>query len=612
MRRVQQVIEDGALWAVRSTRNLIVSSVIILTVFLLGVSLQTLVPGWIADASKTSTRQAIADITQEAIAARDRLYAERTWYVQSYTAGLEDKLVSVQTELNAAQTIITTATGSPEEVLIQIQGAATHLDAARQHVADVTTTLNDNAKLREEVRTQLTTLQTHLNGVREKSNTALNRFNAESPAYISTYTNPLNQSILGHTATLENANQHYLQAEALMPPDTTVDHIGDPNAARALLNQATTLAGEAQTGLDGDLTTLDTYLNKVRQADAALEAAERDVPNAQRHVQGIRDSRGFWLRASDPYLTEAATALQAARTASQTIVEGMIDRIAVFDQATRASAQSAEAIKSADGEVRDADETIRLLKEIDGRVSTATGRLNEANGARSVLSTYHAGDTWSDVDRLGESANLIAGVGAQKESALRYLDLSVQQFAAAVQDMRNAHDNVSTAERFANELIDRKNALEGYRSQWPGAEQNAANEIENNRANVNAYGSDDQSAVNDFNAAVNALNNARANASTGHYQTAVSQATSAQQAAAGTGDRAYSAYQARKRREEEARRQAEERARQAEAERQRQSQSGSSGGYSGGGGYSSGGDGYHSGGGSDGYHSGGGSDGFIP
>lgn len=577
------------------------------------------VPNLVLSSYKSTTEESLQQVEVLIQQAEDRI-PEQNWFAEDFSITSNGR--SYQSDLAEARQVLERSRstfqeagrGWPASRVRLYQQARVEVEEARAFVAVTITLFDHNVALREQVTQDLQGENYTLEMTFARQVTAQQRFDSEAHEWLTTYMRPLENNLGDADGKLSTAQNHLNTADGNMPDWSDLSHRGNPLAAQEQIERAKVLIGEIITlqqqvtaGLDYQIEARDTAPSMANQAESAITAAHRRLSeiDAQYHW-GFNGA----LADASNFVALAESSLQEARSFLSAVVpvENKVDWPSAYEAGKRALSQAQQSVASANTQVSAYIETNNLLSRYSSVHSTAVSDIRTAEGAWSTIERYHHSSTWNGKqDNIAEAWRLV-GL-AETAYAKTSLSLSNQEFLTAQTQMGNSISNLQTASNLSDQVVSLKNALEGYRSSWPGKQDRAESEINSNRARINSYGSYSSSAKSDFNRAVSLLSDAESAASQHKYQRAGQLADEAYDSASGTGARAERAYDdemdRQRRAAEAAQRAAEEAARRAA---ESSSSSSSSGGccssINDGGGFNSGGSssggGFNDGGGYDG------------
>jgi hypothetical protein len=537
-----EIVRQGFGWSQSSRRNLSISVAVCVLLVCLGGYLAFILPGQVVAKSLDVAEAEVVSAQNLLNTARNRFNAESTWYKKD--AGYVDSLPQLLSQ--AASAMSSDANDGAADLLAiakkkvdpdkakklakQAQDRANEVSGFARQVLETLNAIHEERRL---ARVNLGTIQGDFATTQSNLGAVQVRFDNVSGHQLSKYVDPVTEELAQAQTALTQTVAHIQAASGLLPHDDDTSQVGDPSMAQAELDQAKVQIDKINTKVQSVTASLDYWKEAESKAGETKDRAGTDVSAAWNRIDAKRVARGYTLElalseASRLY-KEAKIQYEAAITTLTTHIEGdKIDYPLAYEQALASIDLSAQCITEVNEQVRAHDSALTKLAQFNPTLNSVEGYLATARDAHSVLVLHHKASVWAaESDNVTTAETNITSALASKAEAERRLGSTVQDYPDAETKAQEALNLLSSAQVNANALISKKNELERYRSDWPGAESSAVSTISTAAGKVRGHERFSSRSVMALSDAESSLFSARSYVSSKDWQAAVDAAKKA-------------------------------------------------------------------------------------
>ena len=528
--------------------------------FYLGLDMVFFMPGRQKVAALVKTQAALESAKDLIASAEGRLKREGGWYKvgAGYIDGLSvqnRKAVTTLFDPDGVDDLLLKAkAASPRAALRLLKDANVKIEEAERLGQATLKTLDKNAAFRAKVRADFAVTLENVVYFSKSVATSRSRFDEEKNLYLSRYTDEL-AKILSEVEPWAPKTQAEVSRMSLaMPADADTSGKGDPTIVAQESDHVRVVMAAVADRLAFVHKRLD-YLDEAQQqAEATYKRSQTEHLQALAEISTVKARTKYFLKEAFATLQVAEEARDEAKAALLTRVEGpLVDMPAAYEAAKDSVSRSHRAKAEAVSEVQRAQKAKDMIALAWRKLNAGPEYLRVTQIADSTLRRHHNHVSWKDVSGYeSQVAKQVALARQAVTAAEQHVDLSVQDFRQGLLLADSAVVAVDAAASLSQALVAKSAQLEKARADFASALQRGTNEVSAQAGNINSYGEYDSSAKSAYDRAHGLLSDAQRAAADKRYDAAVSFAQQAESSARGSGQRAYDAYVAHKRRVEAA------------------------------------------------------------
>lgn len=531
-------------WATKSLRNLGITITVILAILAFGVFVINL-PSISARGAIESAKIELTNSKPLAQKAHSDLSDQLESFAASYTSGLPEAIKSADAKIAEAEVLVSKAEkeGSANKKIEDANRALAQLGEAKKLLVAAQQRLDDNTQLLVAVLGEVKAAQGALSAGQKAFSDQQVLFDQHKSEYLSRYSTKIVKDLDDGSTKLGICLTHLNNAVRL----TTGGNV-DPLKARTQVNEAKIAMDRAVTLVNQVTSDLQVQETAKHQAAGSVEQAKTQIQYVVDAIGQVKTNRGYRedkaLRSAVALYARAKSVYAQSELALRTVVEaGKVDLVEAYLKAKESLDLSGQVVSEVNRQIGFEDGAKAAIFQLSNIDFVAGQSLALAQTSRSILATYHSTTAWSDVSGHSEQARTtFQSALAHRNLAQQLLRIEIQRFEEASREAQLALSDFQSAQQLVTLLKQKADVLEGYRSQWIAAEQSAVNAIAAEKGNVDAYGVYSPQALAKYGTAETHLVNARKNAQSKDYASAIANAKEAQSVAYGAGAQAYNAY----------------------------------------------------------------------